>query len=217
MSAATADASWTLLELCSIHDVASETTGVDLDEILATVDWDAVIALSLRHRLMPRLADFLIRSELMSTAPKAFRRPLTYALNTNRFNCDATVREAQRVVAAVRGAGGVVACTKGVVFQQSLYGGFGGRDFGDIDLMIDERDRHAVSEALPKLGYRPHAEHDFVTNTVVSRSRQELALHRMYPDHLPHFVREVAGHTLPFFDVDTCFNITWFGARGRSR
>lgn len=37
-------------------------------------------------------------------------------------------------------------------------------------------------------------------------------MYRMHPEHLPHFLRPLSGHSLPHFVVDRCFNITWFGA-----
>lgn len=212
MSDTGAEASWELLEYASIHDVEPGDGSVDISEIIATVDWDLLAARSLRQRLMPRLTDFLIRSGHMAAAPKAVRRVLVHSLNANRFNCESTAREANRVVTALRERGLAVACTKGVVFQVSLYDGFGGRYFGDIDLMIHEDDKRTVAEILPTLGYQANLAHDYTTNTIVSRSSRELMMYRMYPDHLPHFVRPVSEHVTPLYEVDVCFNITWYGA-----
>ncbi|KJK51695.1 hypothetical protein UK23_06180 [Lentzea aerocolonigenes] len=212
MSTIGAEAAWKLVALSSIHDVAADMPDVDVDEILAEVDWDVVLVRAMRHRLMPRLADLLIRSERMAATPKPIRRALVLALNTNRFTCAATTRETSEVVAALQAGGVAVACTKGVVFQQSLYGGFGGRDFRDIDLMIQESDKQTAAEILLSIGYEAHLELDLLTNTTVTRSRRELMMYRMFPDHLPHFARPVEGHIMPFHDVDVCFNFTWHGA-----
>lgn len=202
---------WRLLELASIHDAASDD-GTDIDAILAGANWDLLIVAAIRHRMMPRVADFLIRSERMSFLPREFRRCLIRSLHENRFRCASSASEASRVVTALVERGVVVVCTKGVVFQASLYGGLGGRSFDDIDLMIHHEDMDRAAEVLLELGYLANLVHDLQTDRLTRLSRQAVAMYRMYPDHLPHFLRPLSGHALSHYAVDICFNITWYGA-----
>ncbi|GAA1329934.1 nucleotidyltransferase family protein [Saccharothrix algeriensis] len=208
---------WRLLELASVSDEVLGGSGdhddLDLDDLVAGVDWDQAVQAALKHRLVPRLADFLIRSGRLSAVPKQLRRVLVQALHDNRYKTSLASREAARVVAALVAEGVVVACTKGITFQSTLYGGFGGRTFDDIDLMVHEESRGKVSEVLQGLGYLPNMAHDLDTDRLVPRDRREVAMYRVYPDHLPHFMRPLTGQAVPYFVVDVCFNITWYGAK----
>lgn len=203
---------WRLLELAGRTDLVSGEDGAEVDPVLAGVDWDLAVLAAIKHRLTPRLADFLIRSERMSLVPKQLRRTLVQALQDNRHKAALATREAGRVVAALAERDVVVACTKGITFQSTLYDGFGGRSFEDIDLMIHEESKDRAAEVLLELGYLANMTVDFSANRVVPLPRRDVAMYRMYPDHLPHFLRPVAGLALPYFVVDVCFNITWFGA-----
>ena len=205
-----AAACWKLLELASIHDVFP--VDLDVDSILPEVDWSFLMAAAMRHRLLPRVADFLLRSELMPFPPREYRRALVLALHDNRYRCAEATKEADRVVRALADRGVTVACTKGVGFQVSLYGGLGGRYFDDIDLMIHPEDKDQVAETVLGLGFQANLDHDFQADTLVSLPRQDVAMFRFYPDHLPHFLRPLTGYGFPYHTVDVCFNITWYGA-----
>lgn len=206
-------AHWRLLELASIMD--ADEDGAETDSVVAGVDWDLAVLAAIKHRLTPRLADFLIRSKRMSLVPKELRRTLVQALHDNRHKAALATREAGRVVAALAERDVVVACTKGITFQSSLYDGLGGRSFEDIDLMVHEESQGRVAEALVELGYLANMTVDFATAEVVPLPRRDVAMYRMYPDHLPHFLRPVTGLAVPYFVVDVCFDITWFGAAWR--
>lgn len=200
---------WRLLELAAIRDEVTDDAD-DLDPLVDGMDWDLVVLAAIKHRMMPKLADFLIRSGRMSLVPRELRRTLVHALQDNRHKAALCTREAGRVAAALAERDVVVACTKGITFQSSLYDGSGGRPFGDIDLMIHEESKDRVAELLMEFGYL--ANKTIVIDQVVPLPRRDVAMYRMYPDHLPHFLRPLTGQALPYFVVDVCFNITWFGA-----
>ena len=123
---------WALLEQASIRDAVTGAERTSVERWMRELDFDLLIATAIRHRLLPRLADFLLASELMSLVPHAFRGALVHGLHENRFNNASTSREAERVVRALAADGVEVVCTKGVVFQASLYDGRGGRSFDDV-------------------------------------------------------------------------------------
>lgn len=202
---------WRLMEYVSVHDTVAAEDADEIDVLLSTVRWDDLVVHATRHRLMSRLADFLIRSEVMSRFSRDARRILIQALHENRHKVERSCIEAHAVVSALQKNGVTVVCTKGIAFQYSLYGGFGGRAFNDIDLLIDPGDRDAAAEVLTDLGYLANMERDLLRGGLTPRSRRDLAMFAMYPDHLPHFFRPLTGSALPYFMVDVCFNITWFG------
>ncbi|WP_433272773.1 nucleotidyltransferase family protein [Actinosynnema sp. CS-041913] len=201
--------------MASIHDDRAAAGEVDFDIILAEVDWDFLMAAAVRHRMLPRLADLLIRSDLSALVPTEYRRALVMSLHENRHRCAEASTEANRVVKALVAAGVRVACTKGVGFQVTLYGGLGGRYFDDVDVMIHPEDQARVTAVMRELGYLENMEHDLCTDTLVALSRQDVAMFRLYPDHLPHFVRPAVGCAFPYHTVDVCFDITWYGAAWR--
>ncbi|MGB3441079.1 MAG: nucleotidyltransferase family protein [Actinophytocola sp.] len=203
---------WLLLEYASTNDTVLVEDAEKIDALLAAARWDDLVVHAMRHRLIPRLADFLVRSGLMSHLPRESRRILMQSLHDNRHKVALSCGEAHAVVSAMRDHGVPVVCTKGIAFQYSLYGGFGGRAFNDIDLLIEPDHRSAAEDVLTGLGYLANMEHDLCKGGLSRRSRRDLAMFAMYPDHLPHFFRPLTGSALPHFMVDVCFSITWFGA-----
>jgi hypothetical protein len=120
--------SWSRLELASIYDVLP-ADDVDIDSGLAEVDWDS-----------------LNWSDRMSFPPLEYRRALAISPHENRYRCASATSEAARVVSAMADKGVTIACTKGVGFKVSLYGGFGGRYLDDIDVMIHQEDKDRAAE-----------------------------------------------------------------------
>ncbi|GLW86660.1 nucleotidyltransferase family protein [Actinokineospora globicatena] len=197
-----------------MHDDA-DSAGVAFESLVDGVDWDLLVAGALRQRLLPKLADFVIRSGGMSVLGKELRKILVQARHENRHKGRLAAREAARVVEALTAAGVNVVCTKGVVHQAALYDGSGGRVFGDVDLMIDQAGAAACAQVMPALGYLPGLRHDLVADTLVPLEKRDLAMYKLYPDHLPHFLRPLLGEALPYFMVDFCFDIVWYGAAWR--
>lgn len=211
MTTGVADA-WKLLEHVCVHDSSPDESGTEIDSLLAGLDWNQLTVIALTQRMLPRLADFLLCSDLMNRVPKPLRRVLVDARHALRCHASGAVAEADRVARALADNGVTSACTKGVVFHSTLYNAVGGRPFEDIDFMIHPDSADRATATLLELGYLPDKDFHYETDTLVDRSRRELAMYRLFPDHLPHFHRPVAGHVHPYLVVDVCFNITWYGA-----
>jgi len=199
---------WHLLEYCCAHDSSSD----EIESLLTDVDWNQLTVIALTQRMLPRLADFVLVSGGMGLVPRQFRRILVEARQVNRGLGAAATAEADRVTSALTANGVPAVCTKGVVFQSSLYHGSGGRMFDDIDVMIHPENARRAAATMTELGYLSDLDYQHLTDSLVPRSRRDLAMYRLFPDHLPHFHLPLTGQVRPFFVVDICFNITWYGA-----
>lgn len=203
---------WHLLEYTCVHDSSAGDPETDIDSLLTGIDWNQLTVLAATQRMLPRLADFVIESDGMRLVPPPFRRILVEARQVNRHLGATAAAEAARVVEALAGNGVPAVCTKGVVFQSSLYHGSGGRVFDDIDVMIHPENAARAEATMAELDYLPNLDFQYLSDSLVPRSRRDLAMYRLFPDHLPHFHRPLTGQARPCFVVDICFDITWFGA-----
>jgi hypothetical protein len=177
------------------------------------LDLERLALLAMRHGMLPHVAECLIRHGRLAALPGHARRLFTDALLVNRYRAGVLSAEARRTVDALRAAGVRVACNKGIVLQQSLYGGRGVRTFADIDLMVDTADATATAGVLRDLGFRAASWYDPDNGRLAGNPRSQVLLYRLYPDHLPHHCRLLDDPVVPYVDVDVAFSMTWHGAR----
>lgn len=216
MGAADSSAEWRLLELVSVATEADErferaralTRQVPLDS-------DRLVGMAVRHSLAPLLAHFLQLADQSRILPVASRRHLRETLERNRHRTRGHVHEALRITHQLQRAGLVVAVTKGVAAQATLYDQNGTRWFNDMDLMVLPEQRFAVADVLRSLGYQEGKAYHHPSGQVVDIPRSETVAYRLYPDHLPHLTRVTGDDALPYFVVDVAFSLTWFNSGWR--
>ncbi|MFI5758499.1 nucleotidyltransferase family protein [Streptomyces sp. NPDC051569] len=182
--------------------------------LLSREDFDhgRLVEQAMRHRLIAALADFLVRHGLLPVIPARLRYCLVMYLRTNRHRTEVYTAEAARVSRELASAGVTAAWTKGVIAQELLYGGSAVRMFNDIDLMIAPQDRSAVQELLPAIGYVPDCVWDEESARLVPRSRTDLRIYQLSPDHLPHFNRIGPDPVMPYTVIDVANSLTWHGS-----
>ncbi|MGY0064954.1 nucleotidyltransferase family protein [Streptomyces sp. LZ34] len=202
---------WHLLKHICMHDCNPEALA-DVKKVLETLTWDDLSVQARRHRMLPQVADFLIQANYLDLAPHQFRRELIESLYWNRHLSALATDEAARLVQAITECGMTVACTKGVIFQHSLYGGRGVRTFNDIDLMIDPAHKDIVKDVMISAGYHAGKDYDFRTDTLTELPRRRLAMYLLRPDHLPHFFRPITGEGIPYHITDVAFSLTWYSS-----
>ncbi|QUQ64979.1 nucleotidyltransferase family protein [Kutzneria sp. CA-103260] len=204
---------WELLEHISISDPDNEPFEKAVQLAPLIDDPDELLAQAARHALVPSLADFLVRADLLRLVPHHAQRHLLGTLHWNRFKTRRHAHEAERITTVLASEGVRVACTKGVVCQQTLYDGRGIRHFGDIDLMVLPEHREKAAEVLYRLGYAGATKFDHRTGELLEISRSLQLMYQLYPDHLPHFFRIPADDDgMPYFMVDVAYNLTWYGS-----
>ncbi|MFJ8823131.1 nucleotidyltransferase family protein [Streptomyces sp. NPDC102467] len=175
-------------------------------------DHGRLIEHALRHKLGAALSDYVHRHGLRRSFPVQLRVPLLSFLQSARHREAVLTAEAARVSQAVAAAGIDAAWTKGVVARDRLYDGRAVRQFNDIDLMIRPEDRGRLSAALLDAGYAAERVWDSVSGRLLPRSRAELRIYQLSPDHLPHFHRIGPDPVVPVFVLDVANSLTWHGA-----
>ncbi|MFJ2867673.1 nucleotidyltransferase family protein [Kitasatospora sp. NPDC087314] len=186
----------------------------DIGNLLRRQEFDhgRLIERALRHKLGAALADYVHRHGLRRSFPVQLRVPLLSFLQTARHRATVLTAEAARVSEVVAEAGIAAAWTKGVVAQERLYDGRGVRQFNDMDLMIRPEDRDRLSATLLDAGFTAEQVWDSVSGRLLPRSRTELRIYKLSPDHLPHFHRIGPDPVVPVFVLDVANSLTWHGA-----
>ncbi|MER6691794.1 nucleotidyltransferase family protein, partial [Streptomyces minutiscleroticus] len=172
-------------------------------------DLEGLVGKAVHHRLLAALADFLQVHGLRTAIPYRLVRQLDIQCNVSRHRAAILTEEAQRLGAVLHDAAITGAWTKGVVAHHTLYEHSGARLFDDIDLMIHPRHREAVDEVLTVCGYSRNAKYDTSTRALVPRSKAELRVYQLSPDHLPHYLRLTPDPVLPYIAVDVANSLTW--------
>jgi len=127
--------------------------GATLDDLVAQpCDWQRLVLLANRHRVVPLLYQGL-RDQCWASVPAAVQQVLqrNFTANLKRnFRLTYHAAELLRELAASRTR---VVPFKGVFLAQSAYGQLSSRQVNDIDLIIDHEDRLVASQVLESLGY----------------------------------------------------------------
>lgn len=203
---------WRMLELVSIADPG----GIEYAEAASLAAelgvTDGVLVRAARHGLVPALTDLLRGEDLVDRVPAGVRHLLLDSLRWNRHKVHVMLAEARTVAEACRAMGVRVAFTKGIVCQATLFDGRGTRVLADIDLMIRPEQQDLARHALLDLGYVMGKVYDERRECLVDRAREDLMLYRLYPDHLPHFLRVDHESGLACHKVDVAFSLTWYGS-----
>lgn len=91
---------WRLVEYPSVHDTVAAEDVDEIDALLSAMRRDDVVVHASRHRLVPRLADFPIRSEMMSLFSREARRIPIRSSHDNRHEVERSCTEAHAAVSA---------------------------------------------------------------------------------------------------------------------
>ncbi len=120
---------------------------------LGQVDWDGLILLAERHGLLPLLNEHLaqVAPNLLPPYWQPFVARCVQAVATHGLELTA---ELVRVVAALAEQGLTAVPYKGPVAAALLYGNLALRTFGDLDILVREREIVAAAAVLERLGYR---------------------------------------------------------------
>jgi len=141
---------------CLSADESEAATGVLKQALLRDdFDWEQLIMVAERERLLPALWSCLKRKRLAQDLPPARRMDLKKRYAMNAILNGQIKKEVAEVVALLNERDVVPIMLKGGVylFDPSL-GDSGARVMRDIDMLIEERDFDRSIEALFEFGYR---------------------------------------------------------------
>lgn len=117
--------------------------------------WGELLERAIEHKVLSLLADTVKAADLTRYLPPRLWRFMDHALRCNQYKNAIYRTEASRMAAAAQAAGVAFTAVKGIAVESTLYGGRGGRQFSDIDLLICPDGRSACAELLAGLGYQP--------------------------------------------------------------
>lgn len=203
---------WALLELLCLGLMNDEEQQA-FNELVKSgkLDWGLLLEQALRHKMLPLLAYHTITADPGKAVPRRVFEHFQSVLDVNRHKRTIWYPEADKIIRFLGEHNVQVLGRKDVAFESSLYGGNGSRRFGDIDLLIAPKDREAVLEALPKLGYQLGL-FDWNTQQLAPIPRQHLMIFRMNPDHLPVHSRLTGDAVMQWLEIDFANSLTWHGS-----
>jgi Uncharacterised nucleotidyltransferase len=166
-----------LLLCCARTQISPELSDQIRAAVQTQVNWMALIRLALRHDVMPLLYRSLQRV-CPDAVPADILGPLGARYRQEAAQAQCRARELVRILSLFEEQGIPVVPYKGPTLAQRLYGDLALREFGDLDIMILERDIPRAQDLIRRDGY------DFVFLKDVSkladyvRSNRELQFHR---------------------------------------
>ena len=138
------------------------------------VDWLAVIRLAMQHDVMPLLYRSLQRV-CPNAVPDSISGPLRAHYQTQSAQARRQAEELVQVLAACADQGIRAVPYKGPALAQSLYGDVSLRTFGDLDILILDRDVTRARDLLQRLRYEfipPNNTDDLVEHVRTGREFQ---------------------------------------------
>jgi len=144
-----------LLLACATTRPTPERTARARACIARIRNWDSLIALALRHAVMPLLYRYLT-AECAAQLPAVVEAKLRFQFHLNVVTNRHLTNEVLRFMRAFEEAGVRALAFKGPLLAELAYGDAGLRQFADIDFLIDAHSLTTVAEILTAAGYRSH-------------------------------------------------------------
>lgn len=198
---------WAMLELLCPGRLRGERRDMFLQLLRAGIDEGQLVEQAMRHRMLPMLAYVMADEEIAGCVLHQLRGELVGVLLANRRRNATLARVAATLCSGLRAAGIRVAVTKGVALEQTIYGGHGCRKMMDVDLMIHPRHRADVRRLMTEAGF-VNGIYEWREDRIRPLPKRTLAMYRLSPDHLPHFLKLDADGA-GAIAVDVACSVTW--------
>jgi hypothetical protein len=218
-----------LLLACSRARLSTETFGKIRATVEQGIDWIALTRMGMRHDVMPLLYRSL-QQACRGSVPKNVLNPLGMRYDVQALQARSRAEELVRVLTLLDNHGIAAVPYKGPALAQKLFGDLAMREFGDLDIMISERDIARTRGLILSLGYDSIAlkdAPDFAKHVRIGRElqfyhpakRTQLELHWHFATRLacikqdPHrFLRRLekiplAGAEVPSLTLESYFLI----------
>jgi hypothetical protein len=204
---------WRLLKLVTSGLVTGEQQS-EFEQLLrgSNLRWGEILEQSIRHKVIELLGYEIDRAELWDAVPGMIGEHFRATLRMNRYRIAVYRRAALEIIAVLKEPGVRVACTKGIVLEQTLYDGKGQRPIGDIDFMINPEDGKTVTAVMHDLGFE-HGYLDQSTGKIKSFTRRDLIGYSLNPDHLAPFFKNLDDPLLMHVHADFACSLTWTQCR----
>lgn len=141
-----------LLLSCARTQVTLEISDRIQAVVRKEIDWIALIRLAMRHDVMPLLYRNLQRI-CPESMPENVLGPLRTRYHVQAAQARCRADELVRILALFDEHGILAVPYKGPVLAERLYGDLSLREFGDLDIMILERDVPRAQDLIRRFGY----------------------------------------------------------------
>lgn len=142
---------WELLLACVRARFGAGSSGRIGELLKARLNWDVLVSLAVRHRVMPILHEQM--EYLADDVPRDLWRMLHDLFLQNTARNLTLVEEVIRVVSGFTGAGVPVIAFRGPVMSARLYGSYAARQFADLDFLVRREDAARATRLLQEAGY----------------------------------------------------------------
>lgn len=161
-----------LLLCCARTDVNPEIKDKILSLIQNDIDWDYLLKLASRHRLMPLLY-YNLNSICPEMVPEAVLGELKDYFNANVRKNLMMTGELIKVLNLLESEGITVIPYKGPVLASMAYGNIGLRQFNDLDLFIEKSNVIKAKNLLISEGYRSVLNLDHISEFHYLKTQRE--------------------------------------------
>jgi len=190
-----------LIALCRSHAGLADEPQLQTHHAV----WGMIVAEAARHRMLPFVARYIAARPHLENG---LRRLAEDALAVSRRRQSAYRALTLEVQAALADAGVASLCRKGAVYERLLYDDQGLRPLGDLDLFVLPAKVEAAAERLQALGFFYGGFLDGAKEAT-AWGRQEVALYRLNPDHLPRLMRPADDPIVRAHYVDVATDVAW--------
>ena len=146
-----------LLLYCARTHLDSETSERIHSLSQNGIDWEYLVKIAIRHRVMPLLYRNL-KKICPQTVPAVTMKQLQRYFLVNAARNHRLVHELLKILATLEQKEIIAVPFKGPVLAENIYGDLALRQFADLDILVRRRDVPNTHKLLISLGYRPGVE-----------------------------------------------------------
>lgn len=170
-----------------------------------------VLAFGLRHRILPLLAEAIVRLSANIEADFDFLDFLSREIALTKERHAIQLAHAAEITEALTKDGIPHVFSKGLVLQQRVYGPDWPRRYNDLDLIVPQDAAEKVIASFSRLGYRKNVYWDPVAGALSPMPRRSIVMVSIAPDHIPYFSRATGKTAAPRVMADISHTISWMG------
>lgn len=212
------DPEWLLIEAIVLAGIGA--TSPSIEEIVAQheIRWGRVIEYALLHKIMPLVSSAMAQRFHIANINTRYQHMPNFvgghfasAWLANRHKVRVFRQAAAPIIAALDSRAIPYVCTKGFVFEHTIYGGDGSRNFDtDVDFLVHPDALSAVERVLKDLRYQQGFA-DPIKGEIHPHARKDVMTYALHRDHLLPFVLETGDEVFPYLYVDVACSFTWAG------
>jgi hypothetical protein len=188
------------------------------NEIMANYDinWGDLIELALLHKMMPTLAEKMVSEFYIPSVNTRYHHTpnmiggfFRQTILVNKHKVKVYRKAALPVLNAFKEKNIPIACTKGFVFEHTIHGAKGSRNFDtDIDFMILPENMKDAENIMKELSIK-QGFYNYSTGEVEPHPRKEIITYKLSPDHLAPYCMLIDDPVVPFVYLDFACSFTW--------